>query len=887
VKKFLFRIIAVLVSFTFSISSLAAPALAADQRSIDVVEITWSGAKRPDSSIGQVVESINGRVAPKWKSFTTSIGDQVDNAINFSYGKSLEAPIRLTAAMSCDGYNLTYWINSIRSETYRQLGISDWQSRYLIILAPDTGCIWSGRSLVGSATSKGGAMILHNTASAFVIMHELGHTLGLGHSNLLRCDSDLRDGAWSRSCKAVEYGGSIDVMGNVDTDSPLSTYHRWRIGLLNESEVKQSWVNEVVELTASDVKGGTRAIFIRDGNSSYWLEYRRPQAELAYKPGLVVFRTDPPSPTFIDSPNPDDRIGPEPSLGLSADLWMLNLDSYFHSSTGQATGSMTLPISKTFSLYSGNVTLETLPSTDEKKLRVKIARKVDSTPPPRPEFSEKQTWLSPEASILKQGYNDLESAIDFFELRVDGKVLPTRINSKSSFVPTYLDPFLSRRTIQVKNLPEGTYSLEVRSQDVWGNQSPWSMTESVLIDRSYPKVDVGINTITFQNRKVRAALQGFSDEGSGLCRTALFNQDGVVTSSDSAKSAPTFDFPLEQEFSSSFETFDCVGNGIGGDLSFTGSYKSASENRRTGKWSPIKSDDLAGLKCLGKCSISATLRDNAAFLFGEGSAEIVSAGKVIGRVSDSKNSTLRVGLNLSVGEKNRVVRVTGSNFAFYGLVQSKLEIAQKREISRTAFATDSSLSDGVQLRMAEYGFRQGDFSNSWQISPMDRGTTLLDPTLDLCSATYISESGRQYRRQVVASKSGSPYLFLSSEVVKYKDKSAADAALNELVNNYSVCVKNKGGIEREGTFVDYTFTPMPKSDLELVPESSRVLVRAQIGKGVSARQLLAFYQFKGEMFTGLYVVKAGEVGIDDAEVKRWFEAAFLLATRLDTKFQLL
>ena len=193
---------------------------------------------------------------------------------------------------------------------------------------------------------------------------------------------------------------------------------------------------------------------------------------MPYKPGLAIFRTDPPSPTFIDSPNPDDRIGAEPSLGVSADLWMLNLDSHFYSSTGQATGSMTLPTSKSFSLYSGNLTLETLPSTDDKKLQVKISRKVDSTPPPKPEFSEKQTWQSPDASILKQGYNDLESAIDFFEARVDGRVLPAKIISKSSFVPTYLDPFISRRTIQVKDLPEGTYSLEVRSQDVWGNQSP-------------------------------------------------------------------------------------------------------------------------------------------------------------------------------------------------------------------------------------------------------------------------------------------------------------------------------------------------------------------------------------------------------------------------------
>jgi hypothetical protein len=170
------------------------------------------------------------------------------------------------------------------------------------------------------------------------------------------------------------------------------------------------------------------------------------------------------------------------------------------------------------------------------------------------------------------------------------------------------------------------------------------------------------------------------------------------------------------------------------------------------------------------------------------------------------------------------------------------------------------------------------------VLPMARGTTLDDPTLDLCSAAYKSESGRQYRRQVTASKVGSPYLFLSTEVVKYKDKSAADAALAELQANYAACVKNKGGVERDGTFVDYSFAPLPASSAVLVNENSRVLVRAQIGKGVTARQLLAFYQFKGEMFTGLYVVKSGETAISDAEVKRWFDAASVIAQRLDQKF---
>jgi hypothetical protein len=38
------------------------------------------------------------------------------------------------------------------------------------------------------------------------------------------------------------------------------------------------------------------------------------------------------------------------------------------------------------------------------------------------------------------------------------------------------------------------------------------------------------------------------------------------------------------------------------------------------------------------------------------------------------------------------------------------------------------------------------------------------------------------------------------------------------------------------------------------------------------------------MLTGLYVVKSGEVGFTDQEVKRWFEVAAVMAQRLEAKF---
>jgi hypothetical protein len=856
---------------------------AADTRYLDVAQITWSGAKTPEVSSADVVNSIQSQVTPNWRSFTSLEGDTRDRSVTFAHGRTLESPIRLTSAMLCERTDFTGFMNSIRDEVYRQLGLTDWRDRYLIILTPEAGCIWSGRASVGSFNSKGGVMVLHNTASAFVITHELGHSLGLGHSNLLRCDSGASDGAWSRSCKAVEYGGSIDVMGNVSTTSPLSTYHQWRMGLLEKDEVKQSWLNESIELSASDIYGGARAVFIRDGKSTYWIEYRRSKAGLSYNPGLVIYRTDPPSPSFIDSPNPDDRIGFEPGLGVSTDIWMLNLDTYSYSATGRASGSMTLAQGRSTTLYSGAIIIEAVAASSDQKITVKISRKADTNPPPAPPVTPIETWRYPGAEIIESGYDDGESVIASFEAQIDEKIVPIDSSLNSSFAPTYLDPFISRRAVYVKDLPEGSYSLSLRAIDIWGNKSPWSPQRKVTIDRGAPIVKSDLSILSATSSSLQISLKSISDSGSGLCATQIVNEEGFVTQTSTKRNAPEFRFARSSDLKAQLQTYDCLGNGVISDLSLKSAYIPGSKSSKTGKWSNSSLLDDA-ITCTGKCSASFTTSGKAYLLVAEGAPNVLLSSKVVAKVEPSSIKAIRTGAFVDIGPRNRVLRVSGSNFTLIGIAKVDLALSNQREMARLPSASDPSLSEPIQKSMSRYGFVSDDFASGWIVLPMARGTTLDDPTLDLCSATYKSESGRQYRRQVSANKVGSPYLFLSSEVVKYKDKSAADAALAELISNYQACVKNKGGTERDGTFIDYTFTPMPLSDLEIVPESSRVLVRAQIGKGVSARQLLAFYQFKGEMFTGLYVVKGGEAGFDDAEVKRWFEAASLMATRLETKY---
>ncbi|RYG67100.1 hypothetical protein EON80_14250, partial [bacterium] len=127
---------------------------------------------------------------------------------------------------------------------------------------------------LGNIGGKG--LVLYNTISTYIIVHEMGHNLGAGHSDSWRTS----DGSILGEGENRPYGNPFDWMGGggQQPHGLFNVYLKNRFGWLTDAETPTVTQSGLYRIQAHDVPGlqGIRGLKIqRSPGQSYWVEFRQ------------------------------------------------------------------------------------------------------------------------------------------------------------------------------------------------------------------------------------------------------------------------------------------------------------------------------------------------------------------------------------------------------------------------------------------------------------------------------------------------------------------------------------------------------------------------------------------------------------------------------------